>query len=325
MELSVLVPTFQRPADLARCLGALAKQTRAPDEVILVVRPDDAASLAVLSNHESQIPLRRIFVTVPGQVAALDKGFAVMQGDVVAITDDDAAPRPDWLERIEKHFRGDQTIGGLGGRDFLHENGRMIDGGRAKVGLIQWFGRTIGNHHLGVGLPRDVDFLKGANMSYRREAIAGLVPDKRLRGEGAQPANDWSLSLSVRRRGWRVVYDPAVAVDHYPSVRHDNDQRDQFHWQARANFVHNETLVLLDHLPPFRRYVLMVWALVVGHRYAPGLVQWARFAVRRDKEISVKLSASIHGRLEGWRTWRRSAPIPPAPPSGTRTSNQTVG
>jgi hypothetical protein len=45
----------------------------------------------------------------------------------------------------------------------------------------------IGNHHLGVGEPREVDVLKGVNMSYRRTAIADIHFDERMRGTGAQP------------------------------------------------------------------------------------------------------------------------------------------
>lgn len=57
--------------------------------------------------------------------------------------------------------------------------------------LIQWFGRIIGNHHLGVGLPQKVDFLKGANMSYRAQVLATLRFDTRLRGAGASLGRTW--------------------------------------------------------------------------------------------------------------------------------------
>jgi len=37
MTITVLIPTYRRPQDLARCLEALQKQTRLADEVLLVV------------------------------------------------------------------------------------------------------------------------------------------------------------------------------------------------------------------------------------------------------------------------------------------------
>jgi len=91
---------------------------------------------------------------------------------------------------------------------------------------VHWFGRVIGNHHLGVGEPRET-CCKGVNMNYRRAAIANLRFDQRLWGPGAQAHNDMAFSLAVRR-GWKLIYDPRVAVDHYPAQRFDEDQRNKF-------------------------------------------------------------------------------------------------
>jgi glycosyltransferase involved in cell wall biosynthesis len=307
MRVSVLVPTYRRPTDLARCLDALKRQARAPYEVIVVARSDDQSSLEMQQGYLTELPLRSVFVTKPGQVAALNKGLEALQGEIVAFIDDDAAPHVDWIERIEARFQDDPSLGALGGRDFVYQEGQITETEKYNVGIVQWFGRTIGNHHLGIGPLRDVDFLKGVNMSYRREAIAGLKLDGRLRGNGAEAANDFGISLSVKKRGWRVAYDPAIAVDHYPSIRHDIDKRHQFNWSAKVDYTHNVTLVLLDYLSPFRRGIFMTWAFLVGDRTCPGVAQWVRFTIKGDRQISAKLSASICGRLEAWRTWRRSS------------------
>ena len=64
--------------------------------------------------------MRTVKVNVPGQVAALNAGLDKTQGEIIAITDDDAAPHVDWLERIEARYLADKAIGGVGGRDFLY-------------------------------------------------------------------------------------------------------------------------------------------------------------------------------------------------------------
>ena len=173
------------------------------------------------------------------------------------------------------------------------------------VGKVQWFGRVIGNHHLGVGEPREVDVLKGTNMSYRRSAVHGTSFDKRLRGSGAQVHNDMAFSLLVKHLGWKLIYDPGLAVDHFPAARFDEDQRHLFSTTAFSMMVHNETLVLLEHLPPVRRVVFGFWALVVGSRAGPGLVQWLRLLPSEGRLAGAKLQAALRGRLEGSRTWRR--------------------
>ena len=304
MTVAVLVPTYRRPRDLARCLEALKKQTRLPDKVLVVVRDTDTETRALLTKVEQDLLLRVVRVKTPGTVAAVSAGLNAAREDIIAITDDDAAPHPDWLARVEAHFQADPKVGGVGGRDWVHDGKRVEDGIRRVVGKVQWFGRLIGNHHLGGGGPREVDVLKGANCAYRRAAIWRVGFDKRLLGTGAQVYWELSLGLQLRRAGWKLVYDPAVAVDHYVAPRFDEDQRYRFNAKACTNEAHNETLVLLEHLTPIRRLLFIVWAVLVGTRTAPGLVWWLRLLLRDDRLARAKLQAALGGRVEGWKTWR---------------------
>src|SRR5215216_1661030 len=101
-QISVLVPTYRRPGDLARCLAALSAQQRRPDEVVLAVRDTDEETRTFLSEADlSPLPPRIVPVAAPGVVAAMNAGLTASAGTIVAMTDDDAAPRPDWLRRIE--------------------------------------------------------------------------------------------------------------------------------------------------------------------------------------------------------------------------------
>jgi cellulose synthase/poly-beta-1,6-N-acetylglucosamine synthase-like glycosyltransferase len=299
---SVLVPTYGRPDALARCLCGLAVQERTPNEVVVVVRPSDQKTLELLATVDLPT-LRIVEVHVPGQVAALNRGLREATGELLAITDDDAVPRPDWLRRIVDHFEQDAKLGGVGGLDLVE--GTALPVGRPlTVGKVQWFGRVIGNHHLGQGAPRPVEILKGANMSYRRAAIEGLCFDTRLRGGGSQINNDMAFSLAVQSRGFSLIYDPKVIVDHYPAARMDQDVRDRHVPEATMHIIHNETLVLLEHLSFPRRLAFAVWATLVGTRTNPGLIALIALLAQRDPDALSKLVATFKGRLEGWRTWR---------------------
>jgi len=86
----------------------------------------------------------------------------------------------------------------------------------------------------------------------------------------------------------------------------DEDQRNQFNEIAFFNWVHNETLVLLEHLSPARRIVFLIWAILVGTRKAPGFVQWLRFLPSEGALAGQKLLASLRGRWQGWWTWEQS-------------------
>ena len=312
LKLTVVVPTYRRPIDLARCLAALKQQHRRADEVIVIVRDTDPATWNFLSEFDPcSLPLQIAPIAVPGVIAALNLGLKQAQGEVIAFTDDDAAPHPDWLARIEAHF-ANERVGGVGGRDWVRENGTLLDDARAVVGKLQWFGRTIGNHHLGIGAAREVDILKGVNMSWRREAISHLQFDERLHGSGAQAHFEIAFSLSVRRAGWSIIYDPLVAVDHYPAGRPPTDPRlsqnprSQFNPIAMTAAIHNETLGLLEHLPWLNRAIFLLWAVAIGTRIAPGLLQYLRFLPQEGSLAGDKWLASLQGRWQGWQTWQQT-------------------
>ncbi len=283
---------------------ALQAQTQPVDQVIVVVRDTDAETWQFLAQFPpDNLPLQIVNVTLPGVVAALNAGLAAVAGDIVSITDDDAAPHPDWLEKITAHFMSDSRIGGVGGRDWIHQGNKIENDSRQIVGKLQWFGRIIGNHHLGVGQPREVDILKGVNMSFRQQAIAKLCFDQRMQGTGAQVHFEMAFTLALKRAGWKIIYDPQVAVDHYPAQRFDEDQRNNFNEIAFTNLVHNETLVLLDHLPPLRRAVFLFWAIFIGTRDSFGLIQWLRFLPSQGQLAGKKWLTSLRGRWLGWQTY----------------------
>jgi cellulose synthase/poly-beta-1,6-N-acetylglucosamine synthase-like glycosyltransferase len=305
MKMTVLVPTYRRPKDLECCLKALQQQNCAADEVLLVVRDTDNETHAFVKefNPITLLPLSTVSVTVPGVIAAINAGFEAAAGEIIAIVDDDAVPHPDWLERIKINFQTDERLGGVGGRDYVYLGTQLVEGAEPVVGKLQWFGRMVGNHHLGIGLAREVDLLKGVNMSFRKSALAGLRCDERLRGTGAQVHFEVGLCLAVKQQGWKLIYDPAIAVDHYPAQRFDEDERKRFSAVATANAVHNETFTLLNYSSLLQRFIYVCWAAIVGTRSAFGLVQLLRFLPTEGGLAWQKWQAAMQGRWQGWQTW----------------------
>jgi len=307
MKITVIVPTYRRPKDLSRCLEALKKQTRPADELLVVVRDTDAETWIFLETFTSEtLPLRTVTVSAPGAIAAMNAGLDAASGEIVSFTDDDAAPHTDWLARIEPHFLSDSRVGGVGGRDWVYHGTDLVEGAKEVVGQVQWFGRAIGNHHLGVGEAREVDVLKGVNMSFRWTAIKNKHFDQRMQGTSAQIHHEIEFCLALKKAGWKLIYDPKVAVDHHTGQRFDEDQRNKFNPIAMKNIVCNETLALLEHLPSTRRIVFLIWAILVGTRGAPGFVRWLQFLPSQGNLATQKLQASLQGRKQGWQTWQES-------------------
>lgn len=306
MKITTIIPTYRRPQDLKRCLEALQRQTRPSDEVFLVVRDTDLETREFLAVFPlGSLPLRPIAVSIPGVVAAMNAGLEEASGEIIVFTDDDAAPHDDWLVRIEAYFLSDDRVGGVGGRDWVYHGTELESGAKKNVGRLQWFGRLIGNHHIGVGEPQEVDLLKGVNMSFRQSAITGLHFDERMRGSGAQVHFEVAFCLALKQAGWKLIYDPQIGVDHFRGQRFDEDKRDMFNDIAAINAIHNETLILLEYLSPLRRIVFLLWAVLIGTRDSFGFGQWLRFLPKQKGLAGRKLLASMQGRLQGFLSWRQ--------------------
>ncbi len=304
--IGVLIATYQRSSDLLRCLAALEKQTLAPDDILLVVREDDAATISSLSGlDKSSLPIRIITVSAPGVVAARNAALGAVKTDILSIIDDDTCPHPTWLSRIMQNFRTDPLLGGLGGRDRCF-NGKEFDDRRASVvGKIQWFGRTIGNHHLGFGGLREVDILKGANMSYRSIAIADVRFDTRLKGKGAQPSEDFCFSVAVKCKGWKLAYDPSVVVDHYASqraeVRHYVGVSAVNDATVFRDFAYNQVISIWHALSPLRRTAFFAWSVVVGTGVFPGFIQAIRFTPKLGMHSWRRFVIAQQGKMDAFR------------------------
>lgn len=298
LTISMIVPTYRRPNDLARCLAAMEKSLRQPDELLIVCRPDDTLSRTVLTDFllKTKLPIKVIDVHETGVVAALNAGLSVSTGDIVCLTDDDAAPHADWLEKIENYYRQDASIVGVGGRDLVHTRAGIVNDPQTRVGILSVFGRLIGNHHIGVGGARAVDVLKGVNMSFNGDLLRAIKFDRRLKGTGAQVHNELAVALAIRGKGKKLIYDPAILVDHYPAERFDEDARGPQSILALSNATFNLFFILLEQNIGWKRLLMWHWYQLVGTSTAPGLLQICRSMVSGDRDVVVR-----------WKTVRSAA------------------
>ena len=309
MRCSVVIATFRRPESLERCLDGLERQVRLPDEVLVVLQNSDEATNAFLRARPPWSPLHPVRTDVQGTVRQYNAGLEASSGEIVAYIDDDAVALPDWMQKIEQHFERDPKLGGLGGRDFIVEQGRPLEGAATKVGVVEWFGRIIGNHHLSIPGPRNVSILKGVNMSFRRSAIGAARFDLDLRGAGAQTCCDMAFSMDIEQQGWKLMYDPQVAVNHFPATRFDADKRGVPEEIAIANHSFNVYLTLRRHMTPgVRRKMALAWAYWIGTMRTPGVLRGTFSRLRRRKD-EVR-----------WRTLARQAWQEAADATSTRSA-----
>jgi glycosyltransferase involved in cell wall biosynthesis len=109
IRISVVVPTYRRPALLLRCIESLQRQ-QFPDEqyeIIIVSDGEDPDT----NNSLAQIPSRKFplihYYSLPGKAgpaAARNFGCIMAQGPLVVFTDDDCVPDVQWLRSMWRAY-----------------------------------------------------------------------------------------------------------------------------------------------------------------------------------------------------------------------------
>ena len=290
LRASVVIPTYERPRELADALASVREQSRLPDEVIVI----DDGELDAIPHRESLesagVAVRYERKAEPGVTESRNRGIEVASSEVVFFSEDDVVLEPDYIEAIMRVFEADAAgdIGGVGGLVVNARRGRfqgllrlaiaiplgispLREGRIKRSGCAGEYGDSL----LPVRELTEVDFLDGGVAAFRRSAIAETRFSKRYRGpSGYGQGEDKDFSTRVRRRH-RLVVEPAARLWHYPAQKHRFDLRAKGRAQVlyRYYFFRDHLLERWWHWLPFGYSMagLVVFRLLVlGMRFSRG-------------------------------------------------------
>lgn len=307
LTFSVIVPTWKRPGKLKQCLESLASQTRLPNQLIIVLRREDAEGVEVAEIFcKKNSFAEMVFVHKAGVIAAENAGLRVVVGDYVAFIDDDGYAPNSWLEQIEFFFINHPDAYALGGSDIIKsEPWSYYDFEKEKVGILTWYGRIIGNHHRKcIGGIRKVHVLKGVNMIFKRSSFEYL--DERLAGIEGHLGNgsQWELDLSLTllKKKLNIYFDPKLVVIH------DSDHSKNDKLIGGQNNAHNLSYVMIKHLSFFKYLIFLIYALIVGNEQLPGLAKLVVELIGQKKIYPFKIYfRKLIGFFQGILTYVKGA------------------
>lgn len=293
MKTSIIIPTYKRPLELKKCLISLNNLTLKPNEVI-VIYFNEKKTTEILNNFKSEYNIIKIKTNKQSQINSLNLGLEKTKGDIICFIDDDVIVKKDWLKRIKETFEINIKVGGVGGRDNLYINRRLIKGYTKRVGRVSWKG-IYGGHHL-KSKKQYVDTLKGANMSFRKKALDEIKFDTKLKGNGAEVRNDTNLCLKVKSKGWKLLYDPKIEVDHFPSARYEKNKRGNYNWDAVYAGAYNEFITIWPYFSKLEKLGYILYAFFVGNIFTPGILQTIRLIPREGFNAIKRFFATLYGR-----------------------------
>jgi hypothetical protein len=291
-RVSVVVPVRNRKALLAELLDALSAQTYRDFEVVIV---DDGSDDGSGDEARGRVLGDGPALVVPGPregaVAARIRGVAAASGEILAFTDSDCRPAPDWLERgIAALDAGADVVAGVTRprRPPRPLERSVTSGPEGLYPTCNLFVRAAAYHSVG-----GFDPAAGARLGFRWSA--------RARGLGF--GEDTLLAWSLIRRGARPAFEPEAVVEHavFPARRAELLGRAM---QAGA------FPSLLAEVPELRATLLSDRVFLGGPRRVPAYLGLLLAAVR-----VARLAAPVdHRALRPARRGRstRAAPSPAA-------------
>lgn len=222
VHLSVVLATFNRAKLLKGALEALGGQ-RVPGHVrweIVVVdnnSTDDTKAVATEFAARTHVPVQYVFEGRQGHSRARNAGVAAAHGDILAFTDDDVLPHPDWVARAVETMEA-WKADGAGGRVLPHWEvppPRWVSRSprfRGILALMEYPEREVLRDGTGQGAQ-----IRGANMMFRKILFdrLGLFETSLGRlGNKLGTTEDDDFVWRAVKAGHTLVYDPRLAVDH---------------------------------------------------------------------------------------------------------------
>lgn len=213
MKVSVVIPTYsmERYEDFRECVEGVLSQTYDDVEAVLIVDGNkrvckkaleefgERDDTVVYCSHENAGPISRA-----------NMGAVQASGEIIALTDDDALPKEDWVEELVNMYeKYDCTAAGgrvepdwvAGNPDYIPEEFFFL------------IGATYRGFQEGEGEVRNTF---GANLSYKRDAFLKLGGMK-IAGLGPSSVQGRETEFCARlkqRYGEGVMYNPDAVVYH---------------------------------------------------------------------------------------------------------------
>jgi glycosyltransferase involved in cell wall biosynthesis len=209
---TVAVCTRDRPEDVRRCLEALMRLPDDGQELLLVDNcPSSEATRHMVGGYGR---VRYVREERRGLNVARNRALHEARHEVVAFTDDDAAPDPGWLRALLRNFADPLVLCVTGLTMAVELETEAQESFQRHSPFGRGFSRTVfkGPHNL-----RAVGRVgAGVNMALRRRVIEDIGPfDEALdAGTPTRSGGDHEMFSRILATGFRIVYDPAALSWH---------------------------------------------------------------------------------------------------------------
>jgi GT2 family glycosyltransferase len=207
-------------------MSCVAVHRTSPDIPILVI---DASATGATRHvcerisHQHAPSLRLMYrrAQQPGLARQRNEAIGIcreLDAEIVHFIDDDTEVSAGYFDAIERRFRQEPTVMGVGGIvvnqphiDYVAIKSLFLLASR-RHGSVLRSGRNMMGQYPGANASDQIDWLCGCSMSYRTTAFDEVMFDSRLMGYSLGEDYDFGFRLSRRHR---LIVEPAATCTHY--------------------------------------------------------------------------------------------------------------
>jgi len=233
MDISVIIPTYNRKEGLIKCLRSLISQSYPRDKFEVIVI-DDGSRYPVedaLSPLRTQLGnLRYVAQNHKGPAAARNMGVSLSSGSIFAFIDDDCEAHPEWLALMVKAHREHADLIAIGGATLTANQ-------KASVVVGQFLSTCSIEANLSG--TSEVIFFPTCNVSCKRSLFSSQKFDEDFPLPGGE---DLEFFWRLFHAGYRFGWDKEIKVVHYR-----DDSLASF---ARQAYIYGRGNLLVKYLHP---------------------------------------------------------------------------
>lgn len=257
MFFSVIIPVYNRPADLDELLQSLTQQTYKNFEVIVIEDGSHDAAESICDKFNQELLLIYQFKENQGQGFARNYGMKFAKGEFFIILDSDVILPPEYLGNLNQ-ILSRRKLDAFGGPDAAAENFSNMQ--KAMDFAMTSFWTTGGIR----GKMKDKSNYqaRGFNMGFSRqvfEKVGGFIDPNR--GE------DIELSMRIKKAGFKLELISEAFVYHKRKNTWSSFARQAYSFgQNRVNVsrFHPEAIQLVHFLPTLFLAYLLLGLLSLG-------------------------------------------------------------
>ena len=235
-EISVIIPTLNRPDSLLRTFEFMEKSSILPDEVIVIDQTQDKNVAGRIRNicDSSKLNIKYTWISTPSTTITRNIGFSLANGEILVYMDDDVDVKQDTFSNVREIF-SDESIamaGRLSGSSINRVNYLGVLFGRfslsrRRIGHVTK--SVLGRFPVKVEEHTDTEWAMGFFFCIRRKLMEewNLRFDENLKYYGYAEDLDFTYRYfkKARKEGLQCIMSNLLSVRHNVSKEYRTPSR----------------------------------------------------------------------------------------------------